>query len=347
MKLTRCVLTVVIAFAYSLTIGFSAHAQGIPTGLSGLVIEASSPNPYPGQEVTITVKSYSIAIDSSTISWSINGKLVQSGVGLKSVRVVAPDLGKSLIVSVGVKLADGGERSDSITIRGSAVDMIAESAGYVPPFFRGKITPRYQNTIKVTAIPHLGTISGGEHDPKTLIYTWKKGGTVLENQSGYGKQSVYLTGDIVPRPYDVTVSVASRDGSAQGEGFVSIAAKAPTIQFYVNDPLYGTLFNKAVGPTVRIGSEKETSVLAVPYGFDKPTDGVGNLALTWLINNIKRTELSASESVILRAPSGSAGTSNVRLEIRNTDKFLQGASSGFSASFSGDSATAASDTVTF
>lgn len=330
----------VVCFAllctFSLLFPLSIYAQSIPAGISGLVIESSSPNPYPGQEVTITLKSYSIDIDSSTVSWSINGKAVQSGVGMKTVKVIAPELGKSLVVSITARPTIGTSMSDSITITASSIDMLIETDGYTHPLFLGKISPRYQNIVKIIAIPHLATASGVEYDPKTLVYTWKKGGTVLQNQSGYGKQSIYLAGDIVPRPYDVTVSVAARDSAAQGQGSISVAATSPSIGFYVTDPLYGTFFNKAVKNTVRIGSEKETSVLAVPFGFNKPADDIGSLALTWLINSVKRTELSSSQSVVLRAPEGSAGTSNIRLDIRNNDKILQGASGGFSASFSGD-----------
>jgi hypothetical protein len=314
----------------------TVSAQTIPTGISGLVIETSSSNPYPGQEVTVTLKSYSIDIDSSTISWSINGKAVQSGIGTKTVKVIAPDLGKSLVVSVSARASSGATMSDSITISPSSVDMIVESDGYVHPLFSGKVSPRYQNVVKIIAVPHLSAANGTEYDPKTLIYTWKKGSTVLQDQSGYGKQSIYLAGDIVPRPYEVTVSIATRDGGAQGQGTLSIGATNPSIGFYVTDPLYGTFFNKAVTNTVRIGSEKETSVLAVPFGFNKPIDGIGNLSLTWLINSIKHSELASSQSVILRAPEGSAGTSNIRLDIRNSDKILQSASTGFSASFTGN-----------
>ena len=314
----------------------AAQAQGIATGVSGLVIETSSSNPYPGQEVTVSLKSYSIDIDSSTVSWSLNGKQVQSGIGLKTVKVTAPDLGKSLVVSITAKPASGAALSDSIIIAASTIDMIVEHDGYVHPLFIGKISPRYQNIVKIVAIPHLGMPSGAEYDPKTLVYTWKKGSSVLQDQSGYGRQSIYLAGDIVPRPYDVTVSVATRDGAAQGQGFISVAATSPSIGFYVTDPLYGTLFNKAIKNSVRIGSEKETSVLAVPFGFNKPKDGVGDLGLTWLINSMKRAELAASQTVVLRAPQGSAGSSNIRLDIRNAGKILQSASAGFSASFSGD-----------
>ncbi len=342
---SRFLSFLLIGFSISFFWASIVSAQAIPSGISGLVIETSSPNPYPGQEVTVTLKSYSIDIDSSTISWSINGKVVQSGIGLKSVKVVAPDLGKSLIISITARPATGAAMSDSITITASSVDMVLETDGYVHPLFTGKISPRYQNIVKIVAVPHLAAVNGTEYDPKTLVYTWKKGSSVLQDQSGYGKQSIYLAGDIVPRPYNVTVSVSTRDGSAQGEGSVTVAAASPSISFYVTDPLYGTFFNKAVNGTVRIGSEKETSVLAVPFGFNKPTDSIGDLGLTWLINSVKRPELASSQSVILRAPEGSAGTSNIRLDIRNSNKILQGASAGFSASFTGSDVE--TDEITF
>jgi hypothetical protein len=313
----------------------TVNAQTIPAGIGGLVIESSSSNPLPGQEITITVRSYSIDINAATISWVVDGKNIQSGIGMTTLKVVAPTLGKTISISVTAQASNGARVSDSYIVSSGSVDMIIESDGYVHPAFEGKLAPAFQNTLKIIAIPHIGSASGAEYDPKTLVYEWKKNDKVLQDQSGYGRQAIYLTGDLVPRPYEVTVKATPRTGAGEARGSAYITVGSPSIDFYVDDPQYGPLFNKSAGTKVRIGSENETSVVAVPYGFNKPVGSAGNLVFTWLINNIKRAELSVNESVVLRAPEGSSGSSNIRLDIRNTDKILQGASSGFSASFIG------------
>lgn len=326
---------------------FSAASAQVPISIGGLELSASSDNPIPGQIVTITARSYAVDANASKISWTVDGKVVQNALGATTLQVVAPTLGKKMVVNVSAATPEGRVVSASITIGSGSVDMILEADGYVHPFFRGKLSPFYQNAVKIVAMPHLATASGVEYDPQTLVYRWKRNDRALEDQSGYGKQAVTLVGDIVPRPYDVTVTVTPRDGSSSAQGFAEITVGGPSIGFYIDDPLYGPMFNATIGDTVRIGSQKETSVLAVPYGFNKPAGGIGDLSWSWLINGVKRTELVANESVVLRAPEGSAGSSKIQLDIRNTDRILQGASGAFSAAFSATDPNRSAKRTTF
>jgi hypothetical protein len=261
--------------------------------------------------------------------------------------VLAPALGKNINIAIAAVSPSGARVFGSYIVSSGSVDMIIESNGYIHPFFKGKLSPVYQNTLKITAIPHIGTNIGAEFDPTTLVYQWKKNGKVLQDQSGYGKQTVTITGDIIPRPYEMSVSVTPRSGGNEVRSTIFIEAQSPFAQFYINDLLYGILFNKTIGSTVRIGSEKETNVVMVPFGFNKPQNSVGDLVYTWLINSKKRSELSESDSIVLRAPEGSAGTSNIRLDIRNNDKILQSYTGGFSASFSSTPVGSGADDVSF
>jgi hypothetical protein len=125
-----------------------------------------------------------------------------------------------------------------------------------------------------------------------------------------------------------------RDNSTVAEALFEANVGSPEIQFYVDDPLYGPLFNRSVGSTLRIGNNKETSVLAIPFGFNKPRVGTGDLSWEWGLNGRGQSSLSSRESIILRSPDQSNGSSNIQLTIRNTDKILQGATGIFSALFS-------------
>ncbi|MEK7641994.1 MAG: hypothetical protein AAB365_03320 [Patescibacteria group bacterium] len=319
---------------FSMFLSASAACAQVPITVGGLDVSVSNENPAPGQTVILRARSYTIDINTSVVSWSVNGKQVQSGIGLTTLEIIAPVLGKKFVVTVSAATTEGRTVTASVTIGSGSVDMITETDGYAPTFFRGKLGTVYQNTVKVIAVPHLADADGVEYDPKTLIYQWKKNERVIEEQSGYGKQSVSILGDIVPRPYTVSVSVWPRDNSARAQGIAYVTMESPTVGFYIDDPLYGPLFNKMIGAVVNIGSEKETSVLAVPYGFNRPISSIGSLAFSWVINGIRRDELSSNQSVVLRAPEGSAGSSSITLGIKNAAKILQGASGGFSAAFS-------------
>jgi hypothetical protein len=54
------------------------HAQAAPIDLS---ISTYPLNPDPGQQVTVTVQSYSADITQATISWSYNGKVIAANTG--------------------------------------------------------------------------------------------------------------------------------------------------------------------------------------------------------------------------------------------------------------------------
>jgi hypothetical protein len=321
-------------------------AQGIPATAGSIDITSSNDSPVPGQKVTITARSFNIDINSSTIIWTVNGKISQKGIGLTQLELAAPALGKEYKIEVSAITTDGLALTKSIILGSGSVDMIMESNGYIPPFFKGKLPVAYQNNVNIIAVPHIADSKGVEYDPKTLVYQWKKNSRVVEDQSGYGKQTFTLVGDIIPREAAINVTASTRDGTKRAVGYITVSYDSPSLLFYVDSPQYGPLFNSAIGDSVFIGKEKETSVLMVPYGFNKPINGIGNLILTWMINGYEREELATNESVTLRSPGETAGKSNVELTIKNKKDILQTASRGFSASFSANS-TGSTQSISF
>ncbi len=307
-------------------------AQTIPT-TTGIDLSVSINNPAPGQSMTITAASYSADINSAKVTWSSAGKVLQSGIGLTTLTVNAPALGKKMPINVTMVTTEGITFSSSITLGSGSVDLIVEADGYTPPFFAGKLPVTFQNSINVVAIPHLANSAGVEYDPKTLVYKWQRNTQAIADQSGYGKQSITQPGDLVPRPYTIHVDVSTRDGNSQISGSVAIVPEAPSTAFYVNDALYGPLYNHALGNNINIGSQKETNILAVPYGFNARQNNLSNLSLVWLINGVEHPELATSPSVVLRVPDGTSGQTNIELDIENTFKILQKTSSGFLANF--------------
>ncbi|MFA6601427.1 MAG: hypothetical protein WCT02_00995 [Candidatus Paceibacterota bacterium] len=327
-----------IAASIFLISGALAQAQGVPV-VAGLVLTASIDNPNPGQKVTVQVQSYSADINSATLTWTLNGKVIQKGVGLTSIDLITPAVGGKLILNVSAVTVDGTNLNSSLTFISGSVDIITENDGYAPPLFKGKLPVSYQNSVRFIAVPHLADSSGKEYDPKTLVYQWKKNNQALQDQSGFNRQYLVLESEIVPRPYSVAVTVSTRDGSVRAAAFATVSFASPSIVFYADDPLYGPLFNYSIRDSIIIGSQRETGVLAVPLGFNKPLSGIGDLGLTWLINGIEHPELTTNQSIILRAPDNTAGTSNITLSVRNNKNILQGADSGFSAIFSSDTSS--------
>lgn len=324
-----------LCFCLIFPISFS-HAQQIPSTGTSVSLTASNENPLPGQNVTITAVSYSFDINSATLVWSINGKEVQKGIGLTTLNTSAPSLGKKTNVSVTAITSGGSRYSNNLVLGSGSIDLIIESDGYTPPFFKGKIPFVFQNTITVIAVPHIANTAGQEYSPENLIYQWKKdNGTILQDQSGFGKQSITLKGELIPRPYYLIVTVGSRDGSAQAQSMIAINASSPSITFYKDDPIYGPLFNRSIQNTTKINTkQKETHVFASLFGFNFSEKIANDLTLNWMINGIKHNELASSKSIVLRAPDDSSGISNIELSVRGVGNILQSAKNGFNISFS-------------
>lgn len=310
------------------------QAQGVPTSIKGIDLKLSNDNPAPGQQLTVTAESFVSDLNSANIIWTLNGSLYQKGVGITSIQVQAPNIGKKLGIAVLAETADGRELKDSIDIGSGSVDFIIENGGYVPPFFRGKVALSYQNVYRLVAIPHIADSSGKEYDPRTLVYQWIKDSNVVSDQSGYGKQVFIWQDEIVPRQRAIDVRVTTRDSGARAEKIILFQAQNPFIAFYTNDSLYGPLYNKAMGNSVGLGKSGELSIIAVPYGFNKPSDGVGDLSFSWLVNSVEQAALSASQSIVLRSPMDTAGSSKIQLQIKNNNDILQGAQNAFTAVFS-------------
>ena len=315
---------IIISSVFFLTSYVSA--QGIPVS-GGLTITQSNENPIPGQIVTISVKSYGPDISVAKISWSVNGKIVKNEIGANAIDVTAPALGAKLTIIITATNPDGSVVNGSTVIASGVVDMIAESNGYVPPLFPGKVTSAYQNYVKIIAVPHLANASGKEYGPTKLVYQWKRAGSLIEKSSGYGKQSITIDSGIIPRAYQVSVTVSESTSGAQAVGSTFIQPQQPSITYYLDDSLYGTLFNKAVGNTLNMGSSQEKGIRAFLFGFSSDT------ILSWLINGDSRPELNNKPSIVLRSTGTDNGSSIIRLDASSANNILQGASLNFTATF--------------
>lgn len=327
----RKTLSILLIMAVML-IGNVVMAQSIgDMTIAGIDIKPSVANPTPSQELIITAESYVIDLNSSNIVWTLNGNVYQKGIGITKINVTAPALGKTTKIVVSATSPTGQNYGTSYTLTSSHVDMIVETSGYVPPFFAGKAPFTYQNGYRVVAYPHIISSNGKEVDPKTLVYEWSKDSKVIQGNSGYGKQVFTYTDEIVPRSRLIEVKITTKDGSAQAAGSIVLNGNAPFIRFYNDDPLYGPMYNSAKESTFNIGNSGEMSVLAVPFGFDQ--NDSSPLNYSWTVNGLTQTSLSANRSIVLRAPSGQSGSSNIGLRISNPASIVQVADGGFQIVF--------------
>jgi len=296
------------------------HAQA-PSSLDGVQIDSSPSIPAPGQRVTIQVESFSTDLNAASIVWIVNGKTYAQGTGITSIQTTAPALGKELNILAVIMTVEGREIKKVMSIVPSSVDLIWESEGYTPPFYKGKALFAYENTLRITAIPHLVPPGGTKIDPRTLVYKWIVNDKVIQEQSGYGKQTLSFQSEI-PRELDVRVEVGTRDGGRKGTASMILTPGDPSISFYEENPLYGVLYNKAIVNRVNLKNQ-EITIRAIPYNFTVSRSAP--LSFLWSINNLERPDLSTNQSITLRTKDDSEGSSAISLEIRNMRQILQGA----------------------
>lgn len=301
-----------------------AQSSIIPN--EAISIELRPETPRAGDDVTISLKSFATDLKRATMVWTKDGVPFLEGTGVTEATVKSPAVGKSVNVKVSIRTIEGATFSKSVVLRPGDLDLIWETSGSVPLFYRGKAHPVYQNMVTISAMPRIIDQNGVVVDPKTLIYNWKNGSKVMQNESGYGKQTVSIEGDVIARPIEVSVEVSTRDSAYKVSGSLSVEPSEPEILVYKNDPLYGILFNKAIDDNFRFSSE-ESSAEVVPYGFDE----WDRLSYLWMINGFERQELSNKSSVVFRAREGTTGTSQISLDVRNPDKILQSKGKNFTA----------------
>ncbi len=286
--------------------------------------------PRPNEEVSVSLTSYILDINTATITWSVNGKVIKSGVGEKNFTFVTGDSGTLTVLDVLVQAKSGGVVRNTVRLRPVNVDIIWQSKSYTPPFFKGKAMFSSQNEITFIALPHIIGSNGREISSKNLVYKWSKNGSPEEALSGYGRNTLTIVPGVISRPMDITVEVSTTDSSINGFAKMNIAPSSPLVLLYKKNPAYGIEFQKALSGTVEMG-ESEITIRAVPLYFG--TTDLSDLYLKWKINGLNVDEDFSQISRIFRPIEGTSGVSNISVSVEHSSKILQFASGAFNLKF--------------
>lgn len=331
MKRSIFILFVLFIFAFS----SSALAQ-FESASSDLNVSMIPENPRPNEEVTISLTSYITDINSASIRWSLNSKVMKNGIGEKTFSFITGSSGTTSTVDIVVQTNEGQTIRKTLRIKPVSVDLVWQSESYVPPFYKGKALFSYQNKITFIAMPHILNSSGQEISPKNLVYTWKMNGSVQDSASGYGKNTFTVLPTILARPMDISVVVTTIDSTSNGFANTNVAPADPSVLLYLKNPVYGIEFQKALSGTADIKDSPEIIVVAVPYFFGS-TNGL-DLSYNWLINGKNIDDDLTQPARVFRPAEGISGTSNISVSIENVKKVLQTAKSSFNLKF-GDPAS--------
>ena len=297
-------------------------------------------NPGPNQLVNATISSFSTNVNIAEITWTINGVEKKSGTGVKTFSFITDGLNTTISLGVSARTVEGDVITKTIDIKPTSVDLLWQTESFVPPFYKGKPLYSHQNKITFVALPHITNSSGAEIGVKNLVYTWKLNGSVIENASGFGKNTYSVIGSIISRPLDVEVDVSGANDNGTGVAEIVVAPRAPEIIFYKKNPLYGVEFQNALNASVFLQNSqnnnensKEITIVGMPFFFGISAGNAPELVYSWSVNGAPIYGDTHQTEQVFRQLDGTSGISQISLEIENQNKILQFATNSFNLQF--------------
>ena len=288
---------------------------------SDMTITPNPKFPAPYQETTLTVVSYSFDVNTATITWSIGGKVFQSGIGLKQITLQTGAVGETLQVTVEASVEGGGRVQTGISLTPQSVDILWETPeSYTPPFYEGKSLPGNGASVRVTALPNMSA-KGLRVPAQNLSYSWYVNDDFLDSFSGYGKQSATIPLDYLSTKTDIKVLVRSTTGNS-AQKTISIYPHDVMPLMYVYDDILGTKMETLLPR--RFEAVQDFTLSLVPMYFSVKNNFSSSGTYTWLLNNLPVTPQEKT-FMAFRPQENSRGIKQLSIILENTRRTLQDA----------------------
>lgn len=279
-----------------------------------------NPNyPNPNEAVTATANAYLTDLNRALIVWSVNGKIVDRGIGKKTLSFQSGTSGKKMTISADVTTEKGDRLYKDYSFTPLGVAVLWQADTYTPPFYKGKALATAESRLSAVALPETSDARGAL-DAGNFVYEWTKNGATIGTASGYGKNSFSF---LAPQPFgknEVGVRVTSLNGVMSSKKNVEVAVSSPVIAFYEDHPLLGVWYNRSFGNDLTL-TKKELSVVAEPYFFSNETSETPALAYFWSLNG-KRVN-NQDHTITLRSEEEGKGDSSLFLSMRNSKQTFQ------------------------
>ncbi|MDO8430611.1 MAG: hypothetical protein Q7S72_01305 [Candidatus Taylorbacteria bacterium] len=314
-SLTISILLVSVFFGYIFALKTSAASP------SDILLTMLPENPAPNENVSISLNSYAVNLDTVLISWFANGKKITEGVGKKTFSMQSGDITSETNVSIDINLPDGRLTVRTIIRPSNMVLLWQAEDSYVPPFYKGKALPTPDSSIRVVAMPEI--MSGKSMiSPNSMTYDWKLDYSNDKEASGYGKSFLIYNNDYLERSNNIGVVATTTDQKFSAANNINIETTSPKIVFYKKDQLLGTLWETAIGDNHRIDGDEILE--ASPY-FISPKNPLNPLLVwNWSINGSQVALGSIMKNLIpLKKADGSSGVAKLKLQIENEYKIFQ------------------------
>ncbi len=296
-----------------------AISINLPYSLSNeLGVEIIPEYPRPNEQVWVNLTLYTDNLNSANISWYIDDKLVEYGIGLTSYSFKMGEAGVGKKVTIKVVLANGASFTKEISLTPSSVDLIWEALSYTPPFYKGRALHPAQGIVKVVAMPEFYK-DGSRVKPENLIYNWSNDVEAYQSQSGYGKNVLLINGSLIGDIDSINLLVTDPGKGLAAQNSISINPSDSSIVFYKNDPYYGFSLDKALFGTYNL-KEEEVELFAAPYNMSPESST--NLEYSWSLNGTQINSLNGSRTALFKKTE-EEGSSELLFRATNNNRILQ------------------------
>jgi hypothetical protein len=191
--------------------------------------------------------------------------------------------------------------------------------------------PSPDSEIKVVALPEIKSGSGFVN-PENMVYSWQLDYNNNQDGSGYGKNFFTYTNDYLENSNNVSVTASTIDQKYSSDANIDISSIQPKILFYKNDPNLGTIWEQALSDGHKILGDE--TLEAAPYFFSPEDISIPWLTWDWSINDTPVSVSGIRKNLMpVKVQPGVSGTSNIKLEVNNTDRIFETASGEISVEF--------------
>lgn len=255
-------------------------AQGADT----LSIQVDPQAPGPRAEVVVRLSAFPpLSLPDSTVSWSVNGTPLGSGIGVSRFTFTMGALGEVTTLAVRVAPRGGVPVERVLRFSPGELELVVEPLTYTPPFYQGRPLLTPGALVRLVALPVILGSSGARVPSEDLSFVWERNGERVVSASGIGKDTYTFRSNQLLEAEEVRVLATRPDGTLAAERVVRIPIEDPVVRFYAEDPLRGILYGRALEGEVVV-AEQEFSIVAEPYFFSGESRTSFDLSWGWNLN---------------------------------------------------------------
>lgn len=296
---------------------------------SDIAVKLSPENPGPNEEVLIALESYSIDLDTSTISWRSGNSTLLSGYGAKKLTTRLGSTAANKSISYTIVSGDGTTITGAVSLSPRSMDLTYESIeSYVPPFYEGRSLPGEGSSVRVVATPNVSE-NGAAVPANKLAYSWLINGTYSEAISGAGKSSAVINLDYLSESTEVRVVARTGRGTTV-EKTITIQPHLPMPLLYAYDEILGTQFSQL--QFKRVETAKPVTFSLEPYYLSTRNGFSASALYTWSLDGLPVTPTEKT-ILSLRPKENSYGSRILTVAVNNTKRIFQKAETSLEVVF--------------